>query len=74
MRGGLPTALGFRAPVPVTRYFATGDNDPCFIPDIRVTVVVAAAPVARPQQHPPPPMTTNKLDLDRPLDTGVHLR
>jgi hypothetical protein len=37
----------------VTRYLATEDGDPSFITDLRVTVVVAVAAVARPQPSPP---------------------
>jgi hypothetical protein len=49
VRGGLPTARFRAAPIPVTRYFGTGDNDPSFITDIRL-----AAPSTRPDAPPSP--------------------
>ena len=42
------------APVPVNRYFATGDSDPCFITDISLTARRAPARTAAPSAEPYP--------------------
>jgi len=55
MRVGLPLACAPRCPCSGANYFANPDRTPSFITDLRVTVVVAAATVARPQQPQPPP-------------------